>query len=77
MVRRRLTRWRQRAENVQLGGEDNAALRKSFSPRQLVRWLLKPAPELSDAERATREHLEQQRFRVMSGRRVGAAVSGK
>jgi transposase len=59
MVRRRLARWRQRAENAQLCGEDNAALRKSFSPRQLVRLLLKPTLELSDAERATRENLEQ------------------
>jgi transposase len=59
MVRRRLARWRRRADNAQPGGEDDAALRKRFSPRQLVRLLLKPGPELSDDERSLRERLEQ------------------
>ena len=59
MVRRRLARWRRRADNTQRGGEDDAALWKRFSPRQLVRLLLKPGPELSEAERSLRERLEQ------------------
>jgi len=59
MVRRRLARWRRRADNAQRGGEDGAALRKRFSPRQLVRLLLKPGPELSEDERSLRERLEQ------------------
>src|SRR5262249_21974623 len=59
MVRRRLARWRRRAANGQRGGEDAVALQKRFSPRRLVRLLLEPAPELSDAERAIRERLEQ------------------
>jgi transposase len=59
MVRRRLARWRRRADNAQTGGEDDAALRKRFSPRQLVRLLLRPGPELSDDERSFRERLEQ------------------
>jgi transposase len=59
MVRRRLARWRRRADNAQRGGEVDAALRKRFSPRQLVRLLLKPGPELSDDERSFRERLEQ------------------
>src|SRR5262249_31176225 len=44
MVRRRLARWRRRTDNAQRGGADDAALRKRFSTRQLVRLLLKPMP---------------------------------
>jgi transposase len=59
MVRRRLARWRRRTDNAQRGGENDAALRKRYSPRQLVRLLLKPGPELSEDERSLRERLEQ------------------
>jgi transposase len=56
MVRRRIAPWRRNEANEATAKELGPASRLHFSPRQMVRLLLKP--ELNDAERSLRQHLE-------------------
>lgn len=59
-VRRRVARWRERAAPGGPGGAGPAGSRPRFSPRRLVRLLLRADAELSDDERTLRERVEQQ-----------------
>jgi transposase len=59
-VRRRLARWRERAAPEGTASRALAPFRPRFSPRRIVRLLLKADAELSDNERALRERVEQQ-----------------
>jgi transposase len=61
MVRRRLARWRRQAASAATGGVAEVPPRKPFSPRQIVWLLLKPEPELTEAERVLRAGVEQHR----------------
>jgi transposase len=71
MVRRRLARWRLRANDGQSSSEADAPLRMRFSPRQLARLLLKPGSELSDKERSFRDRLEQHDDEVRKAGELG------
>jgi transposase len=59
MVRRRLARWRRQGVSETTFKESRQSSCPRFSPRQIVRLLLKPEPELTDVERELRQHLEQ------------------
>jgi transposase len=60
MVRRRLARWHQRTALSAAGPGAPPPCRPRFSPRRMVRLLLKPKAEMTEDERALYERLEQE-----------------
>jgi transposase len=60
MVRRRLARWRERAAREAAGAGARSPCWPRFSPRRVVRLLLKPDAEMSQDERALRGRLDEE-----------------